>query len=85
MGAPVKAAGATHTVGSKVWVACADDGWKKGEVAKVDGAKLLVRLEEGGEQLCDPQDCPLQNPALYGNGVEVGAAELRVGLASAFS
>ena len=72
-GPVVPLAAAQHTVGSKVWVVCADDGWQKGEVVKVEGGQLRVRLEGGrGEQLCAAEDCPLQNPSLYGNGVEVG-------------
>lgn len=62
---------ALHTVGSKVWVADSEEGWQKGEVVKVDGSKLHVRLEDNQERVCDPEDCPFQNPSLYGNGVEV--------------
>lgn len=69
---------AQHTVGSRVWLADAEEGWQKGEVVKIDGGRLHVRLDEGGqERVCDPEDCPLQNPSLYGNGVEVGAAQRR--------
>ncbi|GAB4821968.1 hypothetical protein N2152v2_009014 [Parachlorella kessleri] len=71
MGADANGSLALHTVGSRVWLA-AEDGWQKGEVVKLEGGKLHVKLDGTPAQtrICNPDDCPLQNPSLYGNGVE---------------
>ena len=73
MGADANGSLALHTIGSRVWLAAAEDGWQKGEVVKLEGGKLHVKLEGAPSQIrvCNPDDCPLQNPSLYGNGVEV--------------
>lgn len=64
------ATGASHTLGSKVWVADAEDGWVKGDVVKVDKGNLIVRTSKGSTSTYKPEDCPLQNPQTAG-GVEV--------------
>ncbi|KAK9809830.1 hypothetical protein WJX72_000004 [[Myrmecia] bisecta] len=58
-----------HTAGSLVWLQDPQQGWIKGEVLKVEGAKLKVKSEKGVEGLYNPEDCPLQNPGGRG-GVE---------------
>lgn len=64
------ATGASHTLGSKVWVADAEVGWVKGDVVKVDKGNLIVSTSKGTTGTFKPEDCPLQNPQTAG-GVEV--------------
>lgn len=64
------ATGASHTLGSKVWVTDAEDGWVKGDVVKVDKGSLIVSTSKGNTGTYKPEDCPLQNPQTAG-GVEV--------------
>lgn len=60
---------ALHTVGSRVWLADDQTGWTKGEVVKVDGSGLTVKLEDGSQKACQQEEIPLQNPGM--SGVEV--------------
>lgn len=61
---------ASHTLGSKVWVNDAVEGWVKGDVVKVEKGSLNVSTEKGSIKAYKPEDCPLQNPQTAG-GVEV--------------
>ena len=65
------AAVASHTLGSKVWVNDASEGWVKGDVVKVEKGLLKVSTETGTIKAYKPEECPLQNPQTAG-GVEVG-------------
>jgi len=65
------AAAASHTLGSKVWVNDAVEGWVKGDVVKVEKGTLKVSTEKGSIKAYKPEECPLQNPQTAG-GVEVG-------------
>lgn len=62
--------GASHTLGSKVWVTDAESGWVKGDVVKVDKGNLIVTTASGTTGTYKPEECPLQNPQTAG-GVEV--------------
>ena len=62
---------ASHTLGSKVWVNDAVEGWVKGDVVKVEKGSLKVSTEKGTIKTYKPEECPLQNPQTAG-GVEVG-------------
>ena len=64
------ATGASHTLGSKVWVVDAELGWVKGDVVKVDKGNLIVSTSKGTTGTYKPEECPLQNPQIAG-GVEV--------------
>lgn len=64
------AAAASHTLGSKVWVNDAVEGWVKGDVVKVEKGSLKVSTEKGSIKAYKPEECPLQNPQTAG-GVEV--------------
>lgn len=64
------AAAASHTLGSKVWVNDAVEGWVKGDVVKVEKGTLKVSTEKGSIKAYKPEECPLQNPQTAG-GVEV--------------
>lgn len=64
------AAAASHTLGSKVWVNDAVEGWVKGDVVKVEKGTLKVSTEKGSIRAYKPEECPLQNPQTAG-GVEV--------------
>jgi len=64
------AAAASHTLGSKVWVNDAKEGWVKGDVVKVEKGTLKVSTEKGSIKAYKPEECPLQNPQTAG-GVEV--------------
>ena len=61
---------ASHTLGSKVWVNDAVEGWVKGDVVKVEKGSLKVSTEKGSIGAYKPEECPLQNPQTAG-GVEV--------------
>lgn len=61
---------ASHTLGSKVWVNDAVEGWVKGDVVKVEKGSLKVSTEKGSIRAYKPEECPLQNPQTAG-GVEV--------------
>ena len=61
---------ASHTLGSKVWVNDASEGWVKGDVVKVEQGSLKVSTEKGSIRAYKPEECPLQNPHTAG-GVEV--------------
>lgn len=61
---------ASHTLGSKVWVNDAAEGWIKGDVVKVEKGSLKVSTEKGSIKAYKPEECPLQNPQTAG-GVEV--------------
>ena len=61
---------ASHTLGSKVWVNDAVEGWVKGDVVKVEKGSLKVSTENGSIKAYKPEECPLQNPQTAG-GVEV--------------
>ena len=61
---------ASHTLGSKVWVNDASEGWIKGDVVKVEKGSLKVSTEKGSIRAYKPEECPLQNPHTAG-GVEV--------------
>lgn len=61
---------ASHTLGSKVWVNDAVEGWVKGDVVKVERGSLNVSTEKGSIKAYKPEECPLQNPQTAG-GVEV--------------
>ncbi|KAL0034959.1 hypothetical protein WJX79_002631 [Trebouxia sp. C0005] len=63
------AAAASHTLGSKVWVNDAVEGWVKGDVVKVEKGSLKVSTEKGSIKAYKPEECPLQNPQTAG-GVE---------------
>ena len=63
---------ALHTVGSRVWLANDKDGFMRGEVIRLDGPKLRVKLEDGSEKDCAEEEIPLQNPDQQIQGVEVG-------------
>ena len=39
-----------HAVGSRVWIRDDAEGWVKAEVTKLDGAHVVVQLEEGGQE-----------------------------------
>ena len=60
-----------HTVGSRVWVRDEADSWKKGEVIKLEGESLVIKVEGGQQVSCKPEEAPIQNPDTRG-GVEVG-------------
>ena len=59
-----------HTVGSHVWVRDDADSWKKGEVIKLEGGSLVIKVEGGQQASCKPEEAPIQNPDTRG-GVEV--------------
>ena len=64
---------ALHSVGSKVWLADANEGWVTGEVTRItDGTKLSVLMEDGSERICTQDEIPLQNPGVRGVEVRVG-------------
>lgn len=51
-----------HTIGSKVFVHDADEGWCKGEVVALQGSSLVVKTERGETRTVDNgEDAPLQN------------------------
>ena len=53
---------AIHTVGSRVWVTDAQEGWSKAIVEGVDNGQLVVRLDDSGAvKQVKPEDAPLQN------------------------
>ena len=63
-----------HTVGSKVFVHDAEEGWCKGEVVALQGASLVVKTERGETRTVDNgEDAPLQNAD--SRGVEVRRIE----------
>ena len=60
-----------HTIGTRVWLR--DDGpdsWRKGEVLKLEGGSLVIKVEGGKQTKCSPDEAPIQNPETRG-GVEV--------------
>lgn len=59
-----------HTIGTRVWVRDEVDSWKKGEVIKVDGGSLQVRVEGGATVTVKAEEAHIQNPDSRG-GVEV--------------
>lgn len=59
-----------HAVGSRVWIRDEAEGWVKAEVTKLDGAHVVVALEEGGqERRVAQEEALLQNNDA--RGVEV--------------
>jgi len=61
---------AVHTIGSKVFVHDAEEGWCKGEVVGLQGSSLVVLTERGETRTVDDgEDAPLQNAD--SRGVEV--------------
>jgi hypothetical protein len=59
-----------HTQGTRVWVRDQANSWVKGEVLKIDGGNLSVRVEGGETVKCKPEEAHMQNPDSRG-GVEV--------------
>jgi len=75
MGKGESSAPVLHTVGSRVWLACDQEGWVPGEVLKIeDPEHLTVRLANGNERICSQDEIPLQNPGI--RGVEVRPGQL---------
>jgi hypothetical protein len=63
-----------HTVGSKVFLHDAEEGWCKGEVVSLQGSSLVVKTERGETRTVDNgEDAPLQNAD--SRGVEVRERE----------
>ena len=59
-----------HTIGTRVWVGHEMDSWAKGEVIKLEGGSLVIKVEGGEQKKCKPEEAPIQNPDTRG-GVEV--------------
>lgn len=68
--ATAAAATVVHTIGSKVFVHDAEEGWCKAEVVAMQGSSLVVKTERGETRTVeDGEDAPLQNAD--SRGVEV--------------